>query len=327
VKRRKFITLLGGSAMAWPLAARAQQPAMPVIGFLAPASPDSYADRIQGFRGGLQETSYVEGRNVLIEYRWAHARYERLPELAAELVQRNVAVLVVAGGTSAALAAKNATNTVPIVFAIGSDPVEVGLVPSLARPGGNITGLAQLYFALTAKRLEMLHEAMGRAASIGLLVNPNNAYTGPETRAVQMTATALGLQVHVVNVTTERDFSTVFRNMAEQGISALLVGADLFFDSVRDRLIGLAARYAIPAIYGYREFAVNGGLMSYGTDEPAVYYQVGLYVGRILKGEKPADLPIMQPAKFELVINLKTAKALGLTLPPTLLARANEVIE
>jgi putative tryptophan/tyrosine transport system substrate-binding protein len=328
IGRRKFLATLLGGAVAWPLAGRAQQPTLPVIGFLHPSSPDAYdVNRRSAFRQGLKAEGFVEGENVMIEYRWAHERYERLPDLAAELVRRNVAIIVTAGSTSAAFAAKKATETVPIVFIIGADPVEVGLVASLARPGRNITGLAQVHFALTAKRLEMLHELIGGSAPIALLVNPNNAYTAPETRAVQAAGTALGLRLQVINATDEHDFETIFATLVQQRIGALLVGADPSFFSLRDRLIGLAARHAIPAIYGYREFAVDGGLMSYGPDAIAALRQIGLYVGRILKGEKAADLPVMQPAKFELVINLKTARALGIEIPPTLLARADEVIE
>jgi putative ABC transport system substrate-binding protein len=326
IGRREVITLIGAAA-SWPLAGRAQQPTLPVIGYLSYASSDAYVNRLSAFRQGLKADGFVEGENVMIEYRWAHERYERLPDLAAELVRRNVAIIVTAGSTSAALAAKKATETVPIVFIIGADPVEVGLVASLARPGRNITGLAQVHFALTAKRLEMLHELIGGSAPIALLVNPNNAYTAPETRAVQAAGTVLGLRLQVINATDEHDFETIFATLVQQRIGALLVGADPSFFSLRDRLIGLAARHAIPAIYGYREFAVDGGLMSYGPDNTAAHRQIGLYVGRILKGEKAAELPVMQPAKFELVVNLKTARALGIEIPPTLLARADEVIE
>ena len=325
--RRGFLTLLGGAAAAWPLAAQAQQPAMPVIGFLSPASPAAYATRKQAFLQGLRYLGYVEGQNVAIEYRWAHDQYERLPEMAAELVGRNVVIIISAGSTAAALAAKNATPTVPIVFNIGADPVELGLVASLARPGGHITGLSQIYFALTAKRLEMLRELMSRPVPIALLVNPLNSYTEPEMKAVQATAASRGIELHVVSATSENDFASVFATVKKMLAGALLVGADPSFNNSRGRLIALAEQQGVPAIYGYREFAVDGGLMSYGTNIVDTYRQMGLYVDRILKGEKPADLPVMQPTRFELVINLKTAKTLGLEVPPMLLARADEVIE
>jgi putative ABC transport system substrate-binding protein len=327
IRRREFISTLCGIAAAWPSAARAEQPAMQVIGFLSSASPPAYVTRTQAFQQGLRYLGFAEGQNVAIEYRWAHDHYEMLPQLAAELVARNVALLVSAGSTAAALAAKNATSTIPIVFVIGADPVEVGLVASLARPGGHITGFSQIYFALTAKRLEMLRELMARPKPIALLVNPTNAYTEPETKAVQATATSLGIELHVVPVTNENDLASVFATVSKLQAGALLVGADPSFNSWRGRLIALAERHGVPAIYGYREFPVDGGLMSYGTNIVDTYRQMGLYAGRILKGERPADLPVMQPSRFELVINLKAAKAIGLTVPPTLLARADEVIE
>jgi putative tryptophan/tyrosine transport system substrate-binding protein len=327
MRRREFIKVVAGSAASWPLLARAQQPAVPVIGFLSPASPEAYIARLDAFREGLNDLGFVEGQNVAIEYRWAHDRYERLPQLAAELVGRNVAVIIAAGSTSAALAAKRATRTIPIVFNMGADPVEIGLVASLARPGGNVTGLSQVYFTLTAKRLEMLHELIGQPLPTAMLVNPSNPYTEQEINAVQATAKALGLELHVLNAGGEGDLTAAFRSMVEIRAGALLVGADPVFTNLRDRVIALAASHRIAAIYGYREFTADGGLMSYGINVAAAYRQVGLYAGRILKGEKPADLPVMQPTKFELVINLKTAKALGLTVPPALLARADEVIE
>jgi putative ABC transport system substrate-binding protein len=326
IGRRELLAALGGAA-ACPLAARAQQAAMPLVGFLSPASPEVYVARLDAFREGLRDIGFVEGHSVAIEYRWAHNRYERLPELAAELVGRNVTVIVAAGSTSAALAAKRATQTIPVVFNIGADPVEVGLVASLARPGGNVTGLSQVYFTLTAKRLEMLHELVGRPLPIALLVNPINPYTEQETRVVQATAKALGLRLHVLNATGERDLTAAFRSMVELQAGALLVGADPVFTNLRDRVIALAAHHGVPAIYAYREFTADGGLISYGINIAAAYRQVGLYAGRILKGENPADLPVMQPTKFELVINLKAANALDLDVPPTLLARADEVIE
>jgi putative tryptophan/tyrosine transport system substrate-binding protein len=328
IGRRKFLAALGGAA-AWPLAARAQQPAMPVIGVLHPGLPDdpSAQQWIGAFSQALGETGYVDSGNVSIEYRWANNEYERLPALAAELVQRKVAVIVVAGSTAAALAAKAATKKIPIVFNIGSDPVDVGLVDSLSRPGGNVTGVSNLFFALTAKRLELLHDLVPTAAVIALLVNPMNAYSEPETRATQAAARTLGLRLDVVNAINEIDFDAAFATLVQKRAGALLVGADPVFTALRDRLVTLSARHKVPTSYGYREFTAIGGLTSYGTSRSDANRQVGIYTGRILKGEKPADLPVQQPTKFELIINLKTASALGLHVPTSILLRADEVIE
>jgi len=324
-ERRKFLAALGGAA-AWPLAARAQQAAMPVIGVLHPGLPDdpSAQQMIGAFSQGLGETGYVDSGNVSIEYRWAKNEYERLPALAAELVQRKVAVIDVAGSTAAALAAKAATEKIPIVFNIGSDPVDVGLVDSLSRPGRNVTGVSNLFFALTAKRLELLHDLVPTAAVIALLVNPMNAYTEPETRATQAAARTLGLRLDVVNATNEIDFDAAFTTLVQKRAGALLVGADPVFLALR---VTLSARHKVPTSYGYREFTAIGGLTSYGTSRSDANRQVGIYTGRILKGEKPADLPVQQPTKFELIINLKTASALGLHVPTSILLRADEVIE
>jgi len=324
MKRREFISLLGGVAAAWPLATRAQQPAMPVIGFLSSRSPGESAAVVAGFRQGLKEAGYSEGRNVHIAFRWAEGRYDRLSGLAAELVEIQVAVILAAGGTQTGFAAKAATSTIPIVN-IGSDLERLGLVASLNRPGGNVTGVSLLSGLLTPKRLELLRELVPAAAVIGVLVNPTNPILAEiESREIQTAAHIIGQQIRLLSATTERDIHAAFASVAQHGIGALVVGADAFFDSRRDLAVELAAQHTVPTIY---PFAAPGGLMSYGASIPDAYRQAGIYVGRVLKGEKPADLPILQPTKFELVINMKTAKALGINVPATLLARADEVIE
>jgi putative ABC transport system substrate-binding protein len=326
LKRREFITLLGGAA-AWPLAASAQQPGMPVVGFLRSTSANASIDLVAALRRGLAEAGYTEGQNIAIEYRWAEGHNDRLPALAADLVRRQCA-LIVAGGDAAAHAAKTATTTVPIVFATGEDPVKVGLVSRLNRPGGNITGISFYNSAdLESKQLELLREVVPKAAVIGVLVNPTMAAAQSQESEAQVAARALGLQLFVVNAGSERDFDTAFTTLVEQRVEALLIVGNALFTGQRYRLVAVAARYALPTIYPLREFVAAGGLMSYGGSLTDAYRKVGVYAGRILKGEKPADLPVALPTKFELVINLQTAKGLGIEIPPMLLARADEVIE
>jgi putative ABC transport system substrate-binding protein len=327
MRRREFLTLLGGAAAAWPLVARAQQPAMPVIGFLSSRSSGESAHLVTVFRLGLQDVGYFESQNVGIEYRWADGEYGRLPAFAADLVRRQVAVIAAVGGTVSVLAAKAATSTTPIVFSAVTDPVRVGLVASINRPGGNITGMSLYTSAIEAKRLELLHELVPKAAVIALLVNSNNPNAETDTNEVQAAALVLGLQIHVLNATTERDIDAAFASLAQLHVQALLIHADAFFDSRRDQFAALTVRHRVPTIYQYREFAAAGNLITYGASLTDNYRKAGIYTGRIIKGEKPADLPVQQPTKFELILNLKTARALGLTVPPMLLARADEVIE
>jgi len=325
--RRKLLLLLGG-AMTASRVVRAQQKAMPVIGFLHGGSPEPAAPDVTAFRQGLSENGYVEGQNVSIEYRWAEGSYDRLPALAANLVGRKVDLIVTSGGTPAALAAKSATSTIPIVFAFVADPVAAGLVASLARPGANVTGFSNISNELAPKRLELLSELVPQARAIALLVNPNNPTVAEALIGdVQEAARAKGLQLSVVKASTESQMDAAFAAFAQLQVGALLVGGDALYSSQREQLVALAAHHSVPAIYDGRQFAALGGLISYGTSLPAVYRQLATYAGKILNGAKPADLPVQQPATFELVVNLKTAKALGLTIPQSILARADEVIE
>jgi putative ABC transport system substrate-binding protein len=327
MKRRDFITLIGGAAAAWPLAAHAQQPAMPVVGFLEIRSPETIVERLRAFRQGLKETGYVESENVAIDYRWAE-QMERLPELAADLVRRQVAVIATAAGFATALAAKGATTTIPIVFSVSEDPVKLGLVTSLARPSGNLTGVNLMGLELTAKRLELLREMLPGSARVAVLVNPANAANTQITlREVEAAGRAMGLQIQIFNASTSREIDAAFVAFGRERPDAVFVGQDAFYVGRRLQLANWASRHALPMTSGSRDICEVGGLMSYGTNIVDTYRQMAVYVGRILKGAKPADLPVQAPTKYELVINLKTAKVLGIEVPPTLLARADEVIE
>jgi putative tryptophan/tyrosine transport system substrate-binding protein len=325
IGRRELLAALGGAAVGWPLAARAQQTAMPVIGFLNGASPDAYAPMVGAFRLGLKETGYIEGQNVAIEYRWAGGQYDRVPALVAELVRRQVAVIV--ANSPGVQAVKAAITTIPIVFTTASDPVQIGLVASLSRPGGNVTGVTQLYVEVMPKRLELAHELVPTATIIAALVNPTNPNTETILRDLQAAARILGVQLHVLHASTERDLDTVFATLAQLRAGALVIGTDAMFNDWAEQLAALTVHHAVPAIFQRRAFAAAGGLMSYGGNTEESYRQAGVYTGRILKGEKPADLPVQQVTKIELIINLKTARALSLDVPTSLLLRADEVIE
>ena len=327
ITRRQFITLLGGAAAAWPVAARGQQPSMPVIGFLNSQSLDAVSNRLRAFRQGLKDTDYVEGENVAIEYRWAENQSDRLPALATDLVRRKVAVIAATGGTGTALSAKAATKTIPIVFAVSEDPVRLKLVASLARPGGNLTGINFFNIELAAKRLELLRGLVPGAVRLGVLVNPANPSSETQLSEVREAAPAFGLQIQVLHASNSHEINAAFATLARERPDALFVAGDPFLTGRRVQLTHLASHHSIPAIYASRENAEAGGLMSYGTSVADAWRQVGVYIGRILKGAKPADLPVVQASKFELVINHQTAKMLGITVPPTLLATADEVIE
>jgi putative ABC transport system substrate-binding protein len=325
VKRRDFIALLGGAVAAWPLAVRAQQPSIPVVGYLGATTP---GQNVEAFRRGLSETGFVDGHSVKIEYRWAEGRYAQLPALAADLVSRNVAAIVASGGSIAALAAQKATSTIPVVFAgVGADPIKVGLVPNLNRPGGNVTGNTILSNELSAKKLEILHGLVPATAAIALLVNPDGPTANSVVQETQEAAHALGRRLLVLRASNEREIDTAWAGVVEQSAGGLIVAPDGFFGARRDQLAALAARHRIPAIYEVGVFVHAGGFISYGADNLEAHRQAGIYVGRILKGAKPADLPVLQPTKFDLVINLKTAKALGITIPNALLIQATELIE
>jgi putative tryptophan/tyrosine transport system substrate-binding protein len=328
MRRRKFLILLGSATTSWPLTASAQQPAMPVVGFLSDASPDAYLDRVGAFRQGLREQGYVEGQNVAIEYRWANHQNDRLPELAADLVRRRVTVIAAIGGPAQALAAKRATATVPIVFQVGVDPIELGLIESLARPGGNITGVTSMNLDVASKRLELMHKVIPAATGMALLLNPTGAINAEgQYKDLQKAAQALGLQLDLVHASSERDFDMVFVTLDQQKVGGLVIGLDPLFSSNYAKLSALAIQHRLPAISPFREFPAVGGLMSYGGDIAESWRLAGVYTGRVLKGEKAADLPVQQSTKFELIINLKTAKALDITIPSMVLATADQVIE
>ena len=327
IRRRDFIFTLGGAAAAWPVAARAQQSAMPVIGYLGAESPTAFASRVRAFRQGLGETGYVEGRNVAIEFRWAEGQHNRLPALAADLAGRPVNVIVAPGGAPAALAAKSATTTIPIVFEMGADPIAMGLIATLNRPGGNLTGVTSLNVQVTPKRLEILHEMVPTAALIAVLLNPTSPTAGSQLRNLQAAADALGVRLHILHASSEREFDPAFKALVQLKPGGLVVASDTFFATHSEQLAGLTVRHAVPAIHQSRDFAVAGGLISYAGSFVESHRQAGIQTGRILKGDKPADLPVHQVTKVELIINLKTAKTLGLDVSPTLLARADEVIE
>src|SRR5262245_48497582 len=329
MRRREFITLLGGgTAAAWPLAARAQQPKVPVIGFLHPGSAEPNANLLAAFRKGLAEAGYTEGKNVAIEFRWAHGENSRLGEMAADLVQHQVAVIVTPIGTVTALAAKAATTTIPIVFSAGTDPVQAGIVASLRRPGGNVTGVNYMAVELSAKRLSLLHELVPRASRIALLINPANPVPAETiVKDTQAAAETIGWHIDVYKAETSQEIEAIFAALVSDRVDALLVGAEPFFLDRRVQIVTLATRYLLPTVHFQREFAEIGGLISYGASQVGRYREVGIYTGRILKGEKPADMPVTQPTQFELVVNPPTARAIGVTVPPSLLAQANEVIE
>ena len=327
MRRRKFITLVGSAMAIWPILARAQQVVMPVVGFLNSGSRELFAARVAAFHQGLNDTGFVEGHNVAIEYQWAQGQYDRLPGLASHLVRRRVAVIAATGGIPSALAAKAATSTIPIVFVSGSDPIKFGVVTSLSRPDSNLTGLTVFTAELVPKRLELLHEVIDKAGTVALLVNPTNAVSESVQKDVQEAARTLGLRLNVVHANAEPDLDKVFASLNQLRVGALVIATDAFFDGQSERLAALAMQHAMPTIYQTREFALAGGLMSYGGSLTDAYRKAGVYIGRVLKGEKPADLPVMQSTKVELIINLRTAKTLGIEIPASLLATADEVIE